>query len=80
MHELSLTPEFVFENSSPDVIGCRGNRFGRSKFVDLSGDVSLTTVKIYLRILVTVYGGGGDAVPLILLIYIHQVNSELTLC
>lgn len=79
MHELSLTPEFVFENSSPDVIGCRGNRFGRSKFVDLSGDVSLTTVKIYLRILVTVYGGGGDAVPLILLIYIHQVNSELTL-
>lgn len=79
MHELSLTPEFVFENSSPDVIGCRGNRFGRSKFVDLSGDVSLTTVKIYLRILVTVYGGGGDAVPLILLIYIHQVNLELTL-
>lgn len=59
MHELSLTPEFVFENSSPDVIGCRGNRFGRSKFVDLSGDVSFTTVKIYLRILVTVYGGGG---------------------
>lgn len=54
MHELSLTPEFVFENSSPDVIGCRGNRFGRSKFVDLSGDVSFTTVKIYLRILVTV--------------------------
>lgn len=71
MHELSLTPEFVFENSSPDVIGCRGNRFGRSKFVDLSGDVSLTTVKIYLRILVTVflenisgntcYKGGGGA-------------------
>lgn len=59
MHELSLTPEFVFENSSPDVIGCRGNRFGRSKFVDLSGYVSFTTVKIYLRILVTVYGGGG---------------------
>lgn len=68
MHELSLTPEFVFENSSPDVIGCRGYRFGRSKFVDLSGDVSFTTVKIYLRILITVYGGGegGDAVPLIL--------------
>lgn len=59
MRELSLTPEFVFENSSPDVIDCRGNRFGRSKFVDLSGDVSFTTVKIYLRILVTVYGGGG---------------------
>lgn len=67
MHELSLTPEFVFENSSPDVIGCRGNRFGRSKFVDFSGDVSFTAVKIYLRILVTVYlGGGGDAVTLIL--------------
>lgn len=68
MHELSLTPEFVFEKSSPDVIGCRGNRFGRSKFVDLSGYVSFTTVKIYLRILITVYGGGegGDAVPLIL--------------
>lgn len=64
MHELSLTPEFVFENSSPDVIGCRGNRFGRSKFVDLSGDVSFTTVKIYLRILVTVYwGGGGGRCP-----------------
>lgn len=64
MHELSLTPEFVFENSSPDVIGCRGNRFGRSKFVDLSGDVSFTTVKIYLRILVTVYGGGGGTLSL----------------
>lgn len=63
MHELSLTPEFVFENSSPDVIGCRGNRFGRSKFVDLSGDVSFTTVKIYLRILVTVYGEGGGRCP-----------------
>lgn len=64
MHELSLTPEFVFENSSPDVIGCRGNRFGRSKFVDLSGDVSFTTVKIYLRILVTVYGEGGGTLSL----------------
>lgn len=50
MHELSLTPEFVFENSSPDVIGCRGYRFGRSKFVDLSGDVSFTTVNIFISV------------------------------
>lgn len=59
MYELFFMFEFVFENFFLDVIGCCGNRFGRLKFVDLFGDVLFIMVKIYFRIFVIVYGGGG---------------------
>lgn len=48
MPDLAVPHKFVFEKSSPNVIDCRSNRFGRSKFVDSSGDVSFTTVNIFI--------------------------------